>query len=442
MSGSAEQLLARASRAVSSRLGIGRALAPLVMAPGHPELHLFAAEPAHGTAFGGRASRRSSGGSGVTASAARLAALGELFEGYCASFVPRQRLWIGSYDELTRTHAAVSPDRWALFSSEQYGAPGFPFAPFDQSTIVAWTGGYSLTHRREVWVPAAMVYMPYSREPREADIGPTISTGLGAGRCPTSAVLAGLYEVIERDAFTIFWLNRSPVRRLRLDGDSPTARVYRERLARPGHCFRAFLLESDLRTPVAYVLLEARSERGTVYAVGAASRSDHHAAVHKALLEAAQGESYVRHLLARDPAWRPLPDFSNVVDFEASAKLYSVAPELAPELLSVEQRVVEELSLAELPHEPLDDATALRRLVQRLTERGHEVIVVDLTTADVAQLGFRVVRVLVPGLQPLHGQHRWPFLGGRRLYDVPRRLGHRPEPSAARELSPFPHPFP
>jgi hypothetical protein len=30
-------------------------------------------------------------------------------------------------------------------------------------------------------------------------------------------------------------------------------------------------------------------------------------------------------------------------------------------------------------------------------------------------LGLHVVRVLLPGFQPLHGNHRWAHLGGQRL---------------------------
>jgi hypothetical protein len=47
-------------------------------------------------------------------------------------------------------------------------------------------------------------------------------------------------------------------------------------------------------------------------------------------------------------------------------------------------------------------------------------------------LDWRVLRVLVPGLQPLHGHHRWPQLGGPLW--APRGL--------AEWENVTPHPFP
>jgi ribosomal protein S12 methylthiotransferase accessory factor len=61
----------------------------------------------------------------------------------------------------------------------------------------------------------------------------------------------------------------------------------------------------------------------------------------------------------------------------------------------------------------------------------------------VAQAGLFVVRVIVPGLVPLHSNHLRPFLGVRRLYDVPVRLGwERDGWRAETGFNPFPHPFP
>lgn len=59
-----------------------------------------------------------------------------------------------------------------------------------------------------------------------------------------------------------------------------------------------------------------------------------------------------------------------------------------------------------------------------LASKGYDALVVDLTTREVAEAGFRVTWVIVPGLQPLHGDHRSRFLGGKGLYKVPKILGY------------------
>ena len=55
----------------------------------------------------------------------------------------------------------------------------------------------------------------------------------------------------------------------------------------------------------------------------------------------------------------------------------------------------------------------LDRLVERLGT-GHPVLFRNLTPPAVAEGpgDWYVLRALVPGLQPMHGDHRLPFLGG------------------------------
>ncbi len=69
---------------------------------------------------------------------------------------------------------------------------------------------------------------------------------------------------------------------------------------------------------------------------------------------------------------------------------------------------------------------------------GYRVLVVDLTPSDVKGLGFNVVRVLVPGLQPLYMGTR--FINGdtRRLESIARHWGY----SARVTPNYDPHPFP
>jgi ribosomal protein S12 methylthiotransferase accessory factor len=69
------------------------------------------------------------------------------------------------------------------------------------------------------------------------------------------------------------------------------------------------------------------------------------------------------------------------------------------------------------------------------------VVFADLTTPDVRQFGLHVVRTLATGLQPIHFGHGAARLGGRRLYDVPARLGHGAGPRREQDLNPCPHPL-
>ncbi len=98
--------------------------------------------------------------------------------------------------------------------------------------------------------------------------------------------------------------------------------------------------------------------------------------------------------------------------------------------------------------QPLQQATTgasateeLSRVVTALAELGLEVLALELTTPDVAAAGFRVFRITVPGTIDIAADARYPRLGGRRLYELPVRLGVRDRPLAEDELNLLPAPL-
>ena len=83
----------------------------------------------------------------------------------------------------------------------------------------------------------------------------------------------------------------------------------------------------------------------------------------------------------------------------------------------------------------------LRRAAERVEATGEQVLVADLTTPDIQELGLSVVRAVVPGYHPLHLGHPIRALGGSRLWHVPPRLGY-PGISPSSGDNPWPHPYP
>lgn len=443
---SAAQALRRMEPVLSPRVGIGRNLCRLPTAALAPRLVLYGVDAAPTGPLGSRLPRATCGGAGLSPEEGQASALGELIESYCGAFLPPGAARFGSFTELRAEHELVEPERFALFSERQYRRPGFPFAPFTRDTRVAWVEGYSLVRRRPLLVPASRVYMPYTLQPGERGIGSMTSTGTATGDSLARAILSALYEVVERDAFTISWLAQTPARAIDVRGsrsDEPLRRLFEERFETPGLHYRVLDVTSDLGVATVYVILTQDRQPSPLYAVGAAARLDGKRAVQKALVEAVQGVPYITHLVDREPGWRPAPDFSNVLDFTHNARLYTVAPELAPKLLGIDDRIAHTVTLDALPRWDERGALAeVEEVAARLGARGYEAVVVDLTTPDIASLGLHVVRVVVPELATLHGSHRLPFLGCARLVDVPVRLGHRAAPADEASLEIYPHPFP
>jgi ribosomal protein S12 methylthiotransferase accessory factor len=341
----------------------------------------------------------------------------------------------------------VLPNQLALFRSSQhlFRNQRFPFARWSAEDTLGWVQGQSLVTGEPTWLPAVFVFQPYSPRPGEPLWAPTISTGLACHCRWEDAVLRGLLEVLERDAIALAWLGQVPPTRVH---QSPTnfEDADLEPLVRrlDSMRFRWVILEltTEFRVPVFAALLVGHSAVGLIVSCGSACHTDPRQAMTKALIEAAHCRMFVKSLTRETPGWRCGKRFENVVSFADHARLYTTHPEHARALAAwwhASEKVEMLLGDDSLRRNEESTESQLGQVVRRLVRGGYEPFAVDLTSPDILPLGLHVARVIVPGLQPLHGNHEWPHLGGPRL----RRLRHIFGPRARQpwRWNPWPHPF-
>ena len=427
--------------AISARTGIVRRLVEVPFHHDDPLIYCYAAEISDTSKFSSHRCSTRSGGAGLTRRAAMASAVGESLERYCCNFYDRALLRVGCFEDFPAQ--AVDPSAWALFSEQQYESESFPFPRFTSKAIVSWVTARSMVSDTTRLVPASFVFLPYAPDGREVRFCQTISTGLACRNSRIEAILYGLYECIERDAFVVYWLNALTRSRIEFDNVADTAlqRTLTKHFVRRGIQYHIWDITTDIPVSTYFCVALGHSNIGPLFTVGSASHLDSRQAFLKALTESAQGRPYLRYEYNRDPGWHCTEDFSNVNDFEDHAQVYSRHPELVSKLEFCTTKSVETTTVSSSASIGSSEE-ALKKTVSLLEQRGFDVLVVDLTTPDVRELGLHVVRVLVPGLQPLHGDHRYPFLGGRRLYEVPVRLGLRHEAPSEDQLFNLPHPFP
>ena len=80
-------------------------------------------------------------------------------------------------------------------------------APFDPSAEIEWSPVWSLRDQRFRYLPTSLLYFFYSGPGRyqvHAD-----SNGCAAGNTLEEAIVQGFLELVERDAYAIWWYNRS-----------------------------------------------------------------------------------------------------------------------------------------------------------------------------------------------------------------------------------------
>jgi ribosomal protein S12 methylthiotransferase accessory factor len=387
----------------------------------------------------GRPAVRTAGGTALTAEIALGKAIGESVERYCGDVWEPDEVVIARYCDVRAR--ATDPRRFALFLSEQYRAPDFPFVPITENSSIGWVRAFSLSRNEDTLVPAVLAHIHYqARTPEDCfDLCPV--SGYACGTTLEEAILGAIYEVIERDAFMIFWYDWLPVPGLdlRVEPSSELWATLGRYSVAPVQLFCASIT-TDVGVPAILAAMTSRRPGWPAAVVATAADLDPQRAIVRALQELA-----ANHLLIRwhmDTASRPSPrSFHEVVDQEDHALLYT-APQMLPYLDPVLRPRwalrPRDIGLANSE----DQKENIDWCVQRLAKLDLEVLVVDLTPAPVESLGFKVVKVLIPGLQPLDFGVRWPHLGGRRLYEAPVAMGYRrvmPRPS---ELNLAPHPFP
>ncbi|WP_285662589.1 YcaO-like family protein [Actinorhabdospora filicis] len=398
-----------------------------------PKTIMYRAELMPTTAFssGGYKSIPAEAGRSTTHETAAASALFEAVERYCLSIYRIDDLTVADYDEL-RTAGVAALDPASLNAPD-----GADTADRLRSTRLAWTTARSLLHGANRMVPAQLVHLPYQFPEGEPVLRDPLTTGCAAGTATGPAVLRGLLEVIERDATMIRHYRGISPQRLEpaifgsgeLDGLVRACERYR---------LDVELFDYSLDIPVPVIAARVRDRSGATPAMtfGSKAAFDAAEAAVGALLEAVtfRGPIRARSKTARRVALGLLPEPGRVASGSERAFLW-IQPEMANSLHYLDHA---ELGTA-LPsaHRPTPSPEDVAALVRRVGEEGGDILICDVTTQDIADMGAVAVKVLVPGLQPMHlsePDRRWT----RRLLTY-GRLDR--EPVSAAELNPLPHPF-
>ena len=291
------------------------------------------------------------------------------------------------------------------------------------------------------YLPAQLVYLAWRLLPGEARIGRATSNGLAAHASVEEAVLRGLLELAERDAFMITWRARLSWPSLTWEGNARLEEFERRYLGPTGVRVAAIDLSAFWGLPCVLGVARSSAPAEAPLGVGAGAAATVEAAVEKALDEAVRVRSWARALRRRDPAGARVPPAERIRRFDEHIAFYA-QDENARRAGFLDagggRRHVREVPQLEMP----SVRGRIEAICARLNAAGASAYAVDVTAPDIRAAGLRVVKVVAPELCPLDVEHAARCLGGRRLYDVPRQLGVRDAVLTAAELNPDPHPFP
>jgi ribosomal protein S12 methylthiotransferase accessory factor len=429
--------LARLDQAVSPLVGIVGPVTHTTYVDDESSLSHVACRLASGLRTIGARTVEYGGGVAPAADRARAAAIGEALERYSGAFVPAEALRWTTAAALGAK--AVAPERFALFHPRQHDLPGFPFVPFTADLRIHWVEGRRLPGGEPAWLPAQLVYLR-SPDPPTSAIGFPTSNGLACGATRDEAVLAGLLELVERDAVMLAWNNRLSLPRLDWADDPELVALDRRFFARSGLSYSVLDGSVFLGIPVGIAVVHGPPGERTALAVGAGCGRTVAAAWLKALSEAFGVRRWLRAHTLIDPE-RTIDDPFEIGSFD-DHMLYYASHAHARLAAFLDESPQTTATRAVVPLKAAAPRRLVEEVVERLAQHDVSVYAVDVTAPDVRSLGLHVARVVCPELCALDVSHGARYLGGRRLYHAVNEAGLAARPLEPAELNPLPHPFP
>jgi oxazoline/thiazoline synthase len=363
-------------------------------------------------------------GKGSTAEQGEASALMEAIERYSGIFQ-------GDEIRVTRRFTdfapgeAILPDDVLLFSKAQTMADQTPTddsseshiapAPFDPSARIEWSPVWSLRDERFKYLPTSILYFFYG--------GPAAfhadSNGCAAGNTREEAIVQGFLELVERDAYAIWWYNR--LRRAEVDlsqfNDS-YVRDLHSQLAEADRKLWVLDVTSDLGIPTYVAILHWMQNGKENIEFGSGAHFDPRIAILRTLTELNQFLSI--GLMGGGTGEKSSLDGFTPLRLRDHPFLTPSGHPTVQAGCGANVGPVDNTR---------DQVLACINIARRA---GLDFLVLDQTRPDVE---VPVVRVIVPGLRHFYRR----FAPGR-LYDVPVKLGLLDRPLSESELTPFlPH---
>lgn len=349
---------------------------------------------------------------------------------------------------------ALNIFKLAGFSEEQKKLA--PQLSFDENTVFGWVSATSLSGHpsgEKIFCPAQLINSHYFKKNvtaektgKEPILRRCITTGVATSGILEEAILKGVLEVIERDAYIIAYLNKISPPIIDFEHlsfqDAQLEKVFK--MFRRYH-LEAYLLKlpTDFSVPVVSAIILDKSGKGPAFVIGNSAKLDLKSAILGALTEALS----IRLSLRRD--WEtkkdsPLPELEKFGQYDRM--IYWARPENSARLDFMIRGEKIKIDLAAAGNffdnaQEIKDKKYFQRkmaeLVGELQKKSYEACYVEFSDKAVQRLGLHCVQAVIPELQPIHLEERFPCFGGKRLQEVPKLLGYAP----AEKLNQEPHPF-
>ena len=149
------------------------------------------------------------GGKGITKDHAKASAMMEGFERYSAEKSENDKTTIASLDEISELGNYINPESLNL-------PKDFKKQNLD-SMKLEWSLAKDIINDNDYFVPTNAIFHPYLPNKNSESLFKSNTNGLASGNILEEAILHGIFEVIERDAWSIFELTHKNYSQINID---------------------------------------------------------------------------------------------------------------------------------------------------------------------------------------------------------------------------------
>ncbi len=323
-------------------------------------------------------------GKGFSVEESITTCIGETAERYCLHTPDSpSRLLNGSYRDICDDHTLIDYKFIDIHNIDEKD----DIQKLNKQISLNWTSGTSIFGGGNVYIPDSLVWFRYDKEDRYLA---STSNGCAAGTRFEDAVANSILEVIERDSMMRTWCLQSSPKVINDIPEElePTLSSFNER----EYEVDFFVLESSIDFPVIACLLQNNNIQYPKCVIGCSASFSIPTAMKNALAEAGQGWIFAETLLIN----HNIEDINNknkYLNFKKNHIYYSCGEgsDTLLELFSNSNKV----NIESLPK-----FGELESVLSHMNGICNP-IVVDITTNDIRDAGFFVVRTLIPELIPL-----------------------------------------
>lgn len=368
-------------------------------------------------------------GSGSDLEQASPRVLGEALERYCAFQYHEDELIVASADELGNSGLNLQEIARPSLLEESHAK--CPLRRASGKEPIRWARGISLTEKKELLIPALMVFNSLLNPLPGENFWFSISTGCACYPELKAAILSAIYEVIERDALAISWLQKLPLPEIEIDSATDELSLYLDLYDKSSTEieFKFFDATTDIGVPVVYGIRLVRNSVTAHTAVACSAGASPSEALTKAFRDLS---SFGTEPICTSGIPDKFEDFTQILH-GASFMAHRDRLTAFDFLLNSGNKI----RLSKMSSKTSDPS--LDALTNRLRQLNLDVYIANLTTVEARHFDMKVIRAIIPQLLPLSFRYVCQYKGTPRLYSVPKAMGYSPlcEPA----LNSWPQPF-